>query len=729
MRGVAGLVLLLSGLRLSRPCYREATILICQEIPSHFDPGCSTLVMFPKNVGEINSTVFHSDSLMSITKLTFNNAGITGIDESAFSSLPNLRNLSLDGNMLSQMSPGWFGDPSVLTEISLTQNLFEVVDKFMLHGLVSLKSLRLNENRISAIGVMSFSSLTTLAELDLSENRLTRVSPQVFRSLNSTRIRLDGNPWDCSCGVQDFVDFLKDLQSRSLLDRQMDVTCETPPSLKGRPVWNVSVCMTTSSPESPRSDHSDGPTLPASTAEVVTTPSPRPTLKTESSVQPKPTEAPILSTRSATLSSLETSVQPKPTDSLTSVTTSASNSGPHVTSPPSGTNSSIHPKPTKFPSKPTDLAVPTSSSSQPPQDTNIICILSAVIVVLCVLLFVVCFLALLRRRKCKNKTVTPGCPTEEKKKKLEEEEHGSSRDLEEPWRKSFTGVRAKSANAIILTSHFCASGKDQVTLQSEKTENHEERKQKVVDENVAEESQTENLTNTTDIMQKSEKTVDVGRNLEDLCVVPYLSIGTNQNKQSPDEKSTEGQRTKLEKVMGRISTWPPTAAQWQERCKMKENEEEGEEEGGGFTFGKQNITEKFPDEEKKMEMEQKMEANISSHDDSEQLKKEPELQDATNKTQKSQTQDLKPAEDPPQESSSKSDVRKEPSRAATGRRRAETRAAAGSKAPSGGASPDDETLLSGNEYAFMDLLHEVSHNNGRWTRERWRQMQANKQRR
>ncbi|XP_051806923.1 uncharacterized protein LOC110957125 isoform X2 [Acanthochromis polyacanthus] len=547
--------------------------------------------------------------------------------------------------MLSQTSPGWFGDPSVLAEISLTQNLFEVVTKFMLDGLVNLKTLRLNKNRIRMIGVMSFSSLTMLAELDLSENRLTRVSPQVFRSLNSTRIRLDGNPWDCSCGVQDFVDFLKELRSRSLLDRQMDVTCETPPSLKGRPVWNVSVC-TTSSPESPRSD-------------------------------PGPTDAPV--TRPAS-------------------------------------------------------TVPAASSSQPPPDTNIVCIFSAVIVVLCVLLFVVGFLALHRRRKRQNKTVTPVRPTEEKKKKLEEED-GLSGDLEEGWRKSFTGVRAKSANAVILTSHFCVSGKDQVTLQSEKTENRDERKQKVVDQSGAEEeggSQTENLTNTTDIMEKSKKTVELSRNVDDLCVVPYLSIGTNRNKQSPDEESTESQGTKMGKVMGRTSTWPPTAAQWQERCKMREKEEEGEEgeEGDGYIFEAQNITKKFPGEEK-MEMEQEVETNMNSHDASEQLKKEPELQEATNKAQKSQTQDLKPVEDPPQESSSKSDVRKEPSRAATSRRRAETRAAAaaGSKPPSGGASPDDETLLSGNEYAFMDLLHEVSQNNGRWTRERWRQMQANKQRR
>ena len=48
---------------------------------------------------------------------------------------------------------------------------------------------------------------------------------------------------------------------------------------------------------------------------------------------------------------------------------------------------------------------------------------------------------------------------------------------------------------------------------------------------------------------------------------------------------------------------------------------------------------------------------------------------------------------------------------------------------SGVTSPDDETLLSGNTSAFMDLLHEVTQNHGRWTRERWRQAHVNKQRR
>lgn len=46
--------------------------------------------------------------------------------------------------------------------------------------------------------------------------------------------------------------------------------------------------------------------------------------------------------------------------------------------------------------------------------------------------------------------------------------------------------------------------------------------------------------------------------------------------------------------------------------------------------------------------------------------------------------------------------------------------------PSGG-SPSDDNLLVDNEYAFIDLLHEVAENHGRWTRDRWRQSHMNKQ--
>lgn len=54
------------------------------------------------------------------------------------------------------------------------------------------------------------------------------------------------------------------------------------------------------------------------------------------------------------------------------------------------------------------------------------------------------------------------------------------------------------------------------------------------------------------------------------------------------------------------------------------------------------------------------------------------------------------------------------------------RLGSGSGPGQSGCSPSDDNLLVGNEYTFIDLLHEVVENQGRWTRERWRQSHINK---
>lgn len=165
--------------------------------------------MYLSDVGEIDSTVFRSDSLASVTRLRIENAGVTGIAEGAFSSFQKLTSLSLKNNMVTEVNSNWFGWPVALNELILANNQIEGVNESMLSGLINLTKLSLKNNTIRTIGPNSFSFQTHLAELDLSDNKITQVSPEVFRSLRSTRIRLDGNPWDCTCGAKDSVDALK----------------------------------------------------------------------------------------------------------------------------------------------------------------------------------------------------------------------------------------------------------------------------------------------------------------------------------------------------------------------------------------------------------------------------------------------------------------------------------------------------------------------------------------
>lgn len=374
----------------------------------------------------------------------------------------------------------------------------------------------------------------------------------------------------------------------------------------------------------------------------------------------------------------------------------------------------------------------------------------------------------------------PGCPSESQSEPREGdggsspaqssgyivEKESDQWDSEIRWGRSFPGIRSvHSANAVLFTSPFGASMKESVTLQTE-TEAQFGGAEKQIKMKPKTQSDTEGE------IEKPTTTHDVGATPasphKDLrCVVvntdtlPYLSIGINQtepdqfNGQSADG---QGQRSQMGKAIGRISTWPPTAIQWQARRKQME-----EEEGSGvFTVW----TPAFPYQVKKV--------SFGSHCDNEEeteknLTDDPrKINDGKKHAGQTETPKLSDLTVPVGEAHSQADmeqqkeemiqnpltmtqtttettnpnVRELCATATRGKQRNERkpagpsrqkehrrdRSAAGSKTPSGGASPDDETLLSGNEYAFMDLLHEVVQNKGRWTRERWRQTHGNKQR-
>lgn len=379
----------------------------------------------------------------------------------------------------------------------------------------------------------------------------------------------------------------------------------------------------------------------------------------------------------------------------------------------------------------------------------------------------VCFLGVLRWRKRNKKTVTPESPEETKRESREggstsTGDHSPETEKDQwysvvGWRTSVTGVRTvRSAHAALCPSPFCAAAKEAATLQTEtqpraaESEGQQEGRETEYDVKFEIESQN----NIPDESSPEGRNLPRGSECAGIAAdaLPYLSIGMNQNKvDDVTEQLTDGQgqRSTIGKAMGRISTWPPTAIQWQARCK-KMQEEEGSDDYDVWTPGVASEVKKAlnfgPHHDRKDEgtgispSDGKVKINDAQMDA--RLSQIPKQTDKTTsvgetlgdvKLEKEETyQNLVSAGQPNTEATNMTTretghtLKPEKTQRRSEASRAESRGTASSKRPSGGVTPNDETLLSGNDYVFMDLLHEVTQNKGRWTRERWKQVHTNK---
>ncbi|XP_057179320.1 uncharacterized protein LOC130547395 isoform X2 [Triplophysa rosa] len=223
-------------------CIDTETDYVCKEIPRDYPAGLTSLILFVSDLGEINSSMFNSTNLTSVTSLTMTQAGVTAVAPQTFDKFLNLKTLILDSNHLSHVSSEWFSHPDALETLRLSNNQITTLDRNSLFGMTNLLALNLSRNYIYTITRTSFMGMSKLRQLDLSNNNLTNLSVDVLRPLNGTKIRLDGNRWDCSCSVQDFANFLRGLQNASLLENEMMVSCRSPPELKDKPVWQVPEC-------------------------------------------------------------------------------------------------------------------------------------------------------------------------------------------------------------------------------------------------------------------------------------------------------------------------------------------------------------------------------------------------------------------------------------------------------------------------------------------------------
>ncbi|XP_061460470.1 uncharacterized protein LOC133373984 [Rhineura floridana] len=237
---IFGLALVWASVKLSRfQCVLEKEY-FCSSIPNGFPEGLASILFVVTNLEVINSTIFSSPSLASVASLALANSGITKIEPGAFHAFQSLSKLSLYQNSLTAVTASWLSNPGRLENLTAAQNLIAKIGPASFSGFSNLTTLNLANNRIHQIASGSFKDLPKLTLLDLSGNNLTSLTRNVFSGLMPPVMKLGGNPWNCSCEIQDFGLFLQELINASLLEDAASVVCRSPPSLDRVPVWNIS---------------------------------------------------------------------------------------------------------------------------------------------------------------------------------------------------------------------------------------------------------------------------------------------------------------------------------------------------------------------------------------------------------------------------------------------------------------------------------------------------------
>ncbi|XP_068976753.1 connectin-like [Bombus flavifrons] len=128
--------------------------------------------------------------LKNLQKITFQDASIEELKESAFSNLPTITEIDLSTNSISTLRTHAFENLKNLTAIFLNSNRITEINRDTFVNLPSLKILSLNGNNISTLHDKAFKHLTTLEELQLVDNQIKVITADSFHGLRSL-LKLD----------------------------------------------------------------------------------------------------------------------------------------------------------------------------------------------------------------------------------------------------------------------------------------------------------------------------------------------------------------------------------------------------------------------------------------------------------------------------------------------------------------------------------------------------------
>lgn len=181
-------------------------------------------------ISKIDTLAFSNNPKLQLISIQNNN--IVQISRNAFDSLDKLVVLLVGNNSLARIERGMFDGMKNLQQLSIRNNSLTALDASSFAQLPHLTTLDLGYNRIQNIEEGTFEKLAKLFWLDLSNNEISGFHSNVFKKKISN-ILLDGNKLVCDESFNEFLTYLVANKVRTFLPFQQEITCHGPEKYAG----------------------------------------------------------------------------------------------------------------------------------------------------------------------------------------------------------------------------------------------------------------------------------------------------------------------------------------------------------------------------------------------------------------------------------------------------------------------------------------------------------------
>ncbi|XP_035701728.1 uncharacterized protein LOC118433664 [Folsomia candida] len=170
--------------------------------PNTFEIMNSTKTLFLGSEStqlEISTNSFFG--LVALTRLDILNVHVEFLERPMLKGMPNLKSLTATGTITRIMYDA-FSEVAKLEKLILKDCAIKKISMDAFFGLTALVELDLSHNEIGFLPPGIFEQQVSLREVFLQHNSLKTLPPSIFAKIPAKLIRLEGNPWHCSCDMK-----------------------------------------------------------------------------------------------------------------------------------------------------------------------------------------------------------------------------------------------------------------------------------------------------------------------------------------------------------------------------------------------------------------------------------------------------------------------------------------------------------------------------------------------